>query len=160
MRYGAPLPVITATKGMVSVRINPAESYMKVLRKTKESVDNLSIDKQNSAIGDQNPTIGNQSTTIGDSKQAIAKEKIDFGIIAIRISEKNYNEPTPSNIKAVYQSIQANQVFGASDVEIILKCSYTTAKSIIKKMNEDLNVIIPEKGFGKGKYRFKNFDEV
>ena len=96
VRYGAPLPVITATKGMVSVRINPAESYMKVLRKTKESVDNLSIDKQNSAIGAQNPTIGNQSTaignqstTIGDSKQAIAKEKIDYGIIAIRISEKN-----------------------------------------------------------------------
>ena len=62
---------------------------MKVLRKTKESVDNLSIDKQNSAIGDQKPTIGNQSTAIGDSKQAIAKEKIDYGIIAIKISKKN-----------------------------------------------------------------------
>ena len=85
VRYGVPLTVITATKGMVNVRINSAESYMKVLRKTKESVENLSIDKQNSAIGDQNPTIGNQSMAIGDSKQAIAKEKIDFRTIAIRI---------------------------------------------------------------------------
>ena len=42
-RYGTPLPDIKATKGNITIRINPAESYMKVLNRgktTAESAEN------------------------------------------------------------------------------------------------------------------------
>lgn len=55
--------------------------------------------------------------------------------------------------------INTNQIFGASDIEEILNCSYATAKAIINKLYKDIDVIVPVIGFGKGKYRFKNYDE-
>ena len=59
-RYGAPLPIITATKGTVNVRINPADSYMKVLEKTRKKVESLAIDSKNSAIDSRNSAIGSE----------------------------------------------------------------------------------------------------
>ena len=87
------------------------------------------------------------------------KEKIEYNIIVTRISIKNYNEPTPSNIKKIYNKINTNQIFGASNVVEILNCSYATAKAIINKLHKDIDVIVPVIGFGKGKYRFKNKGE-
>ena len=160
MRYGAPLPVITATKGMVNVRINPAESYMKVLEKTRKNAGNIAIGNGNLAIADENLAIEGGNLAIESEKLANKSEKIDYGIIAMRISAKNYNEPTPSNINKIYKATKANQVFGASDIKELLDCSYATAKNIISKLYNEIEVIVPEKKQGKGKYRFKNYDEV
>ena len=173
-RYGAPLPIITATKGMVNIRINPAESYMKVLEKTRKSSGNpaigngnssiegrnSTIEDQNSSIGGKKSAVGNENLTIENEKPAQKDEKLDYGIIAIRITAMNYNEPTPSNIQMIYRSVKANQVFGASDIKGMLGCSYTTAKALISKLYNGIEVIVPEKKHGKGKYRFKNYDEV
>ena len=160
VRYGAPLPVITATKGMVNVRINPAESYMKVLEKTRKNAGNIAIGNGNLAIADENLAIEGGNLAIESEKLANKSEKIDYGIIAMRISAKNYNEPTPSNINKIYKATKANQVFGASDIKELLDCSYATAKNIISKLYNEIEVIVPEKKQGKGKYRFKNYDEV
>ena len=160
MRYGAPLPVITATKGMVNVRINPAESYMKVLEKTRKNAGNIAIGNGNLAIADENLAIEGGNLAIESEKLANKSEKIDYGIIAMRISAKNYNEPTPSNINKIYKATKANQVFGASDIKELLDCYYATAKNIISKLYNEIEVIVPEKKQGKGKYRFKNYDEV
>ncbi len=160
VRYGAPLPVITATKGMVNVRINPAESYMKVLEKTRKNAGNIAIGNGNLAIADENLAIEGGNLAIESKKLANKSEKIDYGIIVMRISAKNYNEPTPSNINIIYKATKANQVFGASDIKELLDCSYATAKNIISKLYNEIEVIVPEKKHGKGKYRFKNYDEV
>lgn len=76
MRYGAPLPVITATKGMVNVRINPAESYMKVLEKTRKSSGNPAIGNGNSSIEGRNLTIEDQNSSIGGKKSAVGNENL------------------------------------------------------------------------------------
>ena len=165
VRYGAPLPVITATKGMVNVRINPAESYMKVLVKMRKSSERLAIGGANSAIGGANSAIGDGNLAIEDQNSAVedikqSTKKIDYGIIAIRMASKKYKEPTPSNIKEIYKTIQTNQAFGYSEVKTIISCSDSTARLIISKMRDDLCILMPIKGEGKGKYRFKNYDEV
>lgn len=108
MRYGAPLPVITATKGMVNVRINPAESYMKVLEKTRKNAGNIAIGNGNLVIADENLAIEGGNLAIESKKLANKSEKIDYGIIVMRISAKNYNEPTPSNINKIYKATKAN----------------------------------------------------
>lgn len=69
VRYGAPLPMITSTQGMVNVRINPADSYMKVLEKTKKNAES-------SSIGDKNSAIDNKNSAIGSIHPSNEKEKI------------------------------------------------------------------------------------
>lgn len=76
------------------------------------------------------------------------------------MASKKYKEPTPSNIKEIYKTIQTNQVFGYSEVKTIISCSDSTARLIISKMRDDLCILMPIKGEGKGKYRFKNYDEI
>lgn len=51
-----------------------------------------------------------------------------------------------------------NQIFGASDIKRILKCSPSTASEIMSKMRE-MNAVMAVKGKGKGKYRFAYKDE-
>ncbi len=55
----------------------------------------------------------------------------------------------------VYEKIEVNQVFGAPEIENILKCSTSTAKNVTKKLRE-MEVVGVVKGKGKGKYVFKS----
>lgn len=77
VRYGAPLPMITSTQGMVNVRINPADSYMKVLEKTRKKAESLVIEDKNSAIESENSVIDNKNSAIGSIHPTNEKEKIE-----------------------------------------------------------------------------------
>ncbi len=45
-------------------------------------------------------------------------------------------------------------VFGNSRVVEILNCSEVTATSYLKRMEDELKIIVPVEGMGKGKYKF------
>ena len=62
--------------------------------------------------------------------------------------------PTKNNILKVYEEIEVNQVFGATKIEYILKCSTSTAKNVMKKLR-NMEVVTEVKGRGEGKYIFK-----
>ena len=53
---------------------------------------------------------------------AIESEKLSFQNIKLAIESKTYNEPT-KNILKVYEEIETNQIFGAPEIERVLKCS-------------------------------------
>lgn len=53
----------------------------------------------------------------------------------------------------IYEEIETNQVFGAPEIERVLKCSTSTAKNVMKKLRE-IGVVEEVKGKGKGKYTF------
>ena len=57
-------------------------------------------------------------------------------------------------MEKLYSSISASQVFGAADAKDILGCSDSTARAIIAKLRDEIKVITPVKGQGKGKYQF------
>lgn len=40
------------------------------------------------------------------------------------------------NILKVYKEIETNQIFGAPEIERILKCSTSTAKNVMKKLRK------------------------
>lgn len=90
-----------------------------------------------------------------DEKLAIESEKLTFEKIKLAIESHAYNEPTKNNILRVYEVIESNQIFGAPDIESILKCSTSTAKNVMKKLRE-MEVVEVVKGKGKGKYVFKS----
>ena len=74
--------------------------------------------------------------------------------------DKGYSNPTIQNLKAIYDDIEVNQVFGSTYLVKILECSERTARGLMGKLKEmDVIVAVIGKGRGKGQgkgiYRFK-----
>ena len=88
-----------------------------------------------------------------NKKLAIESGKLSFQNIKLAIESQTYNEPTKKNILKVYEEIETNQIFGAPEIERVLKCSASTAKNVMKKL-KDMGVVEEVKGKGKGKYTF------
>lgn len=70
-----------------------------------------------------------------------------------KILDSEYTKKIKQNILTIYEEI-GTEVFGNSRVVEILNCSEVTATSYLKRMEEELKIIIPVEGKGKGKYRF------
>ena len=70
-----------------------------------------------------------------------------------KILDSNYSSTTKQNVIKLYETI-ASEIFGNSRIVEILGCSEVTATSYIKRMKDELMIIVPVKGMGKGKYRF------
>ncbi|MGN9020239.1 hypothetical protein ACTNBM_14455 [Lachnospiraceae bacterium HCP1S3_C3] len=71
-----------------------------------------------------------------------------FKNIKLAIDSQTCNEPTKKNILKVYEEIETNQIFGAPEIERILKCSTSTSKNVMKKLRE-IGVVEEVKGKGK-----------
>lgn len=96
---------------------------------------------------------------VSSETSAIQNKTSAIEMLTSAIREKNYNEPTPTNLLKVYTTIEANQIFGTKEIAEILGCASSTAREVMKKLR-DLKVVVEVKGHGKGKYRFLNKDEV
>ncbi len=70
-----------------------------------------------------------------------------------KILDSEYTKKIKQNILKIYEEI-GTEIFGNSRVVEILNCSEVTATSYLKRMEEELKIIIPVEGMGKGKYRF------
>ena len=55
------------------------------------------------------------------------------------------------NILKIYEEIETNQIFGAPEIERVLKCSTSTARNVMKKLKE---IGFVKEVKGKGKYTF------
>lgn len=80
----------------------------------------------------------------------IESETKDF---KIRIMDSGYSNKIKNNVIKLYEAI-GTEVFGNSRIVEILGCSEVTATSYIKRMKNELEIIVPVDGMGKGKYRF------
>ena len=70
-----------------------------------------------------------------------------------KILDSGYTKKIKQNILKLYDEI-GSEVFGNSRVVEILDCSEVTATSYLKRMENELKIIVPVKGMGKGKYKF------
>ncbi|MGX8679825.1 MAG: ATP-binding protein [bacterium] len=70
-----------------------------------------------------------------------------------KILDSGYSKRIKQNILKLYDEI-GTEIFGNSRVVEILGCSEVTATSYLKRMEDELKIIVPVKGLGKGKYRF------
>ena len=74
-----------------------------------------------------------------DTKQKILKSKFSTG--------------TKENMVKIYEGV-GDDIFGNSKVVDILKCADNTATAYLRKMCDELKIIKPVDGHGKGKYKF------
>ena len=70
-----------------------------------------------------------------------------------KILDSEYSKKIKQNIFKLYDGI-GTEVFGNSRVVEILDCSDVTATSYLKRMEDELKIIVPVKGMGKGKFKF------
>ena len=70
-----------------------------------------------------------------------------------KIMDSGYSKTVKQNMLKLYERI-GTDIFGNSRVVGVLKCSETTATSYLRRMEDELKIIIPVEGMGKGKYRF------
>ena len=74
-------------------------------------------------------------------------------VFKLKILDSEYSKSIKQNILKLYEEI-GTEVFGNSRVVEILECSEVTATSYLKRMENELKIIVPVEGMGKGKYRF------
>lgn len=90
------------------------------------------------------------NVTIEDENIAVTTDHI---AIEAAIDGLNASQATIKKVKAVYKSMGIDGIFGRSDISSITGDSVTAAGNLISKL-KTANLIVPVKGYGKGKYRF------
>lgn len=70
-----------------------------------------------------------------------------------KILGSNYSKNTKQSLIKIYDKLDG-EVFGNSKVAEILNCSETTATQYIKRLYNELEIVVAVEGVGKGKYRF------
>lgn len=90
------------------------------------------------------------NVTIGDESVAIAT---DYVAIEAAINGLNASQTTIKKAKEVYKNMGTDGIFGRSDISSITGDSVTAAGNLISKLKA-ASLIVPVKGYGKGKYRF------
>ena len=87
----------------------------------------------------------------------IELESIDtFEQCTALLKQANISAKFISNIEAIYRYCDTDTIFGQSDVMQWLKCSKSKATNLMTVMKE-VEILVPVKGLGAGKYKFKNF---
>lgn len=95
-------------------------------------------------------TTNSANVTIEDESIAITS---DYVAIEAAIDGLNASQTTIKKAKAVYKSIGTDGIFGRSDISSITGDSVTAAGNLISQL-KSASLIVPVKGYGKGKYRF------
>lgn len=95
-------------------------------------------------------TINSNNVTIEDENIAITT---DYVAIEAAIDGLNASQTTIKKAKAVYKNMGTDGIFGRSDISSITGDSVTAAGNLISKL-KTASLIVPVKGYGKGKYRF------
>ena len=102
------------------------------------------------AIEDENLAIAPNHVAIEDENLAIAPDHV---AIEVAIGKLNVNQATIEKIRAVYESIGIDGVFGRSDIATITNDSVTAAGNLIAKLKK-AGLIEAVRGYGKGEYQF------
>ena len=87
----------------------------------------------------------NPSKKLGIEDETLAFKK--------KINESAYTQKIKNNMMLLHKEI-GTEVFGNKQIMELLKCSESTATAYIKRMSDEIKIIIPVKGQGKGRYRF------
>lgn len=95
----------------------------------------------------------NYGTTTNSVNVAIEAESVTITTDYVAIDGLNASQTTIKKAKEVYKNMGTDGIFGRSDISSITGDSVTAAGNLISKL-KSASLIVPVKGYGKGKYRF------
>ncbi|MCH5249512.1 MAG: Fic family protein [Lachnospiraceae bacterium] len=108
-------------------------------------------------IGTNEQEIQEPKQDIKVKKQDIQSLKQDIDIIDIfsaELEQAQFSNKTIKNIEKLYAVYGNGTIFGRTNIVSIVGITPSPASELIKKLL-DSNIIVPVKGMGKGKYKFK-----
>ena len=127
-------------------------------------ISGIFADFQKQDIGMQEQDIETQKQDIGMQKQDIETQKQDiqvqkqsvniFNLYNLELKRASFSKKTLEHIQKLYDKFGAEKVFGRGEVIAALGITESPASELIKKLRE-IEIIIPVKGKGKGKYVFQ-----
>ena len=95
----------------------------------------------------------NYGTTTNSVNVAIEAESVTITTDYVAIDGLSASQTTIKKAKEVYKNMGTDGIFGRSDISSITGDSVTAAGNLISKL-KSASLIVPVKGYGKGKYRF------
>jgi len=95
----------------------------------------------------------NYNTTTNSANVTIEDESVAITTDYVAIDGLNASQTTIKKAKEVYKNMGTDGIFGRSDISSITGDSVTAAGNLISKLKA-ASLIVPVKGYGKGKYRF------
>lgn len=116
----------------------------------KRSLNNDIYVTKNKKVGglDNKKSAVRKQKVGGLNKQKSAVQKI-----VELCKNADYAKPTIDKITKIYLMLKDTAIFSAINIKQSLNCADSTARQIIDKMKR-INLVVPIKGYGKGKYRF------
>lgn len=108
----------------------------------------LDYNRQKPTIDVKKPTIDFQKPTIGGKKTTIEQA----------VENSSFNKIAKENLLKFVGGIALDEFFGVSRIREIVGCGASAASSALKKLQE-LQLIEPVSGHGKGKFKFKESEE-
>lgn len=136
------------------------EFMLRCLKEAVEAFASLNMKSHAEKMVDILKNVGIESNKLGIVLEKLGIDSKIVGIDAENVgiedslSKVKLSAPTRKNIILLYKELALSEMFGGGDVQRILKCSDNAATSVIKRMNE-LSLVEPVVGHGKGKYKFK-----
>jgi len=136
-----------------------------ILKTTVMSAISRGLPNESANAADLGAELPIETATIADSSRAkraanmALPPKLSAESYTKAYMDKGYSVPVIQHLKAIYNQIEANQVFGSAYLVKMLDCSERTARNLLTKLKE-MNVVAVVTGKGKGMYRFKNITEV
>lgn len=103
----------------------------------------------------EKPSIAAEKPSIGGEKPSIATEKPSIRHV---LSGLKLSRPTHDNILVLYGALADGEVFGRSRVMAVTNLTNGPAGNLINVMLRN-KLLVTVVGQGKGKYRFRSFDE-
>jgi len=99
--------------------------------------------------------LNEEKVDIGNAKVDIENEKADIESV---LSEKgsNFSVKTTVHIHRLFEKFGFDEVFGRSAVMEILELKGSGASKLLSNLVQ-ADIIEPVSGYGKGKYKFKNY---
>ena len=161
---GLPDPVFNNSTFILKTTVMSATWQKRPIgtEKPADSTGNLPIGTEKPADSTGNLPIGTgkpaDSTDAAISGGMSMPTKLSAESFVRAYINKGYRESTTHNLKAIYDQIETNQVFGSAYLMKMLECSERTARVLMAKLRE-MEVVVSVSGKGKGMYRLKNANE-
>lgn len=146
--------------GLPEPRFEEFGDGFKVTMFRKASNDSEKVSTESEKVSNDLKKVSNGLEKVSNESEKgnnIELESIDtFEQCTALLKQANISAKFISNIEAIYRYCDTDTIFGQSDVMQWLKCSKSKATNLMTVMKE-VEILVPVKGLGAGKYKFKNF---
>lgn len=114
------------------------------------------LEEENHGLVREKPLFEEENHGLVDEKSMIGQKAQLTEVLENAVADKTITPTIAKNVRGVLETFEFNQVFGRKEIKNVLHYGDYKAGSTIEAMQQ-LKLIEPMKGYGKGKYKLRRF---